>query len=107
MLDAATLTAMLDSFGDPVVFADADHIIRYMNPAGVAKYGEGLVGTNVMACHNEQSQAQMLEIWEAMKQGEQQRLIAQDETRRVYMRAVRDQGGRLLGYYEWYTGPGG
>jgi len=32
-------------------------------------------------------------------------MIAQNEKRRVYMRAVRDRDGRLLGYYEWYTGP--
>ncbi len=105
MLPTDILTAILDSFADPVVFADGDHIIRYVNPAGARKYGEGLVGKSVLACHNAQSRRLMMEIWSAMLEGEQERLIAQDDRRRVYMRAVRDPEGNLLGYYERYTGP--
>jgi PAS domain-containing protein len=97
----------LDSLKDPFLFADTDHIIVYMNKAAAAHYKEGrtLLGTSVLDCHNETSRKLMLEIFAAMQNGEEERLITDDEKHRIYMRAVRDGGGRLLGYYERYEPP--
>ena len=44
----------------------------------------------------------MIEILAAMHAGEQERLITQTDDKRVYMRAVRDPDGEVLGYYERY-----
>ena len=97
----------LDSLKNPYLFADTDHIIIYMNKSATTHYKEGrkLLGTNVLDCHNENSQKIMLEIFAAMKEGEEERLIADDEKRRIFMRAVRDNDGKLLGYYERYEPP--
>lgn len=108
MKDAAALYPFfLDSLKNPFLFADTNHIIVYMNKAAAAHYKEGrkLMGTNVLDCHNEISRKMMLEIFAAMKQGEEERLITDDEKHRIFMRAVRDDRGRLLGYYERYEPP--
>ncbi len=107
MIDVTLMASILDSLKDPLVFADTDHIIRYMNRAAIAHYedGENLIGRSIMDCHNAQSQAMILEILQGMRSGEEERLITDNEEHRIYMRAVRDAGGEILGYYERYEPP--
>jgi PAS domain-containing protein len=107
MIDPATLAAILDSIQDPVLFADVGHTTRYMNRAAIAHYkeGEALLGRSLLDCHNARSQAIMKEVLLALEAGEEERLITDDERRRIYMRAVRSPGGVLLGYYERYAPP--
>jgi PAS domain-containing protein len=104
MVDRATLLAILDSVPDIILVADTNHVTRYMNQAAVAFYqgGADLIGRSLLDCHNEQSQREMIEILAAMHAGEQERLISQTDEKRVYMRAVRDPDGKVLGYYERY-----
>jgi hypothetical protein len=48
----------------------------------------------------------MVEILAAMQQdGLEEQLITDDEEHRIFMRAVRDPQGRVLGYYERYEPP--
>jgi hypothetical protein len=48
----------------------------------------------------------MIEILAAMQeQGLEEQLITDNDEHRIYMRAVRDQDGRVLGYYERYEPP--
>jgi DUF438 domain-containing protein len=107
MVDTSLLVSILDSLKDPILFADTGHVTRYMNKAAIAHYSEGesLIGRSLLDCHNEASQALMKEILAAMHLGEEERLITDDEEHRIYMRAVRDPQGRVLGYYERYTPP--
>jgi PAS domain-containing protein len=107
MVDAALLRAILDSLKDPVLFADTEHQTRFMNQAALQHYDEGeeLMGRSLLDCHNERSQQMIIEILEAMHAGEDERLITDTSEHRIYMRAVRDPDGRLLGYYERYEPP--
>jgi len=107
MIDATLKAAILDSLKDPLLFADTEHITRYMNRAAIAYYSEGesLLGRSLLACHNEQSQQQIIEILAAMQAGEEERLITDNEKYRIYMRAVRGADGQVLGYYERYEPP--
>ena len=102
--DSSVLAALLESLKDPVVFADTDHIIRYMNEAGAAHYKQGrtLLGTSVMDCHNVRSREIIRDVLAALEKGDDERLITDTPERRIYMRAVRDAAGTLLGYYERY-----
>jgi len=104
MIDAAVLTAILDSFDTPVQFVTPDHIIRYMNKAAVAHFqeGEALLGRSLMSCHNDHSQAVIEEVLAALRNGESERLISEKPQERIYMRAVRDPSGEVIGYYERY-----
>lgn len=107
MLDAMLLAAILDSLKDPILFADTDHITRYMNKAAVAFYpeGESQIGRSLLDCHNEQSQEMMIKILAAMHEGEEERLITDDKENRIYMRVVRGADSQVLGYYERYEPP--
>jgi PAS domain-containing protein len=109
MIEATVTAAILDSLKDPILFADTEHVTRYMNRAAMAYYEGGidLLGRSLLDCHNEQSQAMMIEILAAMHEGLDERLITDDEKHRIYMRAVRDADGRVLGYYERYEPPSG
>ena len=104
MLDTAFLAAILDSLRDPILVADPSHVTVYMNRAAMAHYEQGasLIGRSLFECHNAQSQRMMLEIWDAMHQGLEERLITDGEEVRIFMRAVRSPSGELLGYYERY-----
>jgi DUF438 domain-containing protein len=107
MINATLMAAILDSLKDPVLFADTEHITRYMNKAAVAFYTgeENQIGRSLLDCHNEQSQEMMIEILAAMHEGEEERQITDDEENRVYMRVVRGTNGQVLGYYERYEPP--
>ena len=109
MIDSNLIFALLESLKEPVVFADTDHTILYMNKAAIERYsdrgGAGLVGRSLLECHNEQSQQMILEVLTAMKDGEEERLITDNEKQRAYMRAVRSPNGQLLGYYERFEPP--
>jgi len=107
MLDAAFLATLLDSLKDPFLFADTGHVVRYMNKAAVAHYKEGaaLLGRSLLDCHNADSQRRIIEILAAFAAGAEERVITDNEKHRIYMRAVRDGSGRLLGYYERYEPP--
>ena len=102
MTEAALLAQVLDSFTDPVLVADTGHTVVYMNSAAVAHYteGEALMGTSLLDCHNEHSQKVMIEVLAALQAGEEERLVYEGEKERIYMRAVRDEAGEVVAYYE-------
>lgn len=104
MTEPTLLAAILDSLVEPVLLADTDHVIRYMNRSALAYYegGESLSGRSLMDCHNAHSQRKIRETLAELQAGAEERLISANSQRRVYMRAVRDAEGRLLGYYERY-----
>ena len=108
MVDTAFLSVISDSLEAPILVADTEHITRYMNKAAISYYedGEALLGTSLLDCHNEQSQQMMVDILaEMQEEGIEERLITDNEKHRIYMRAVRDPEGRVLGYYERYEPP--
>lgn len=97
----------LDSLKDPFVFVDNEHIIRYINrtAAETFKEGESLIGRSVFQCHNSASSDIIREIFNKMKNGLTEEIVADNEKHRIYMRAVRDRDGQLIGYYERYEPP--
>jgi PAS domain-containing protein len=107
MVDTSFLAAILDSLKDPILVADTEHVTRYMNKAAVAYYeeGESLIGRSLLDCHNQQSQQMMNEVLAEMHAGLDERLITDNAKHRIYMRAVRDGAGQVLGYYERYEPP--
>ncbi|MBD3336433.1 MAG: PAS domain-containing protein [Candidatus Eisenbacteria bacterium] len=107
MVDEKLLHRFLDSLKDPFLFADTSHTIRYMNAAARRHYSEGekLLGRSLLDCHNQESGRLIREILAAMRAGEEERLITDNEKHRIYMRAVREDDGTLLGYYERYEPP--
>lgn len=91
-----------------VVICNPDHEIIYMNPAAVSRYaargGADLLGKSLLLCHGPKSQSRIEEVvsWFAESR-EHNRVYTSynpKENKDVYMVALRDQEGNLIGYYE-------
>ena len=71
--------SVIDADDAPVVICDLEHTIVYMNPTAVKRYekrgGAALVGRSIKGCHN-------------------------GDSKDVYMIALRNDEGELIGYYE-------
>ncbi len=91
-----------------IVMCNLKHEIIYMNPSAKAHYvkwgGEALLGKNLLKCHN-QTSVRMIEkvvAWFA-ESGDHNRIYTsynEKENKDVYMVALRDETGTLIGYYE-------
>ncbi|NIA20255.1 MAG: PAS domain-containing protein [Xanthomonadaceae bacterium] len=106
-VDYFLLQAFLDSLKDPFLFVDTNHIIRYMNKTARNHFKDGanLLNRSLLDCHNEHSRKIIIENLEAFQNGEEERLIHNSEKKRLFMRAVRDGDGQVIGYYERYEPP--
>ena len=108
MTHVELLESILDSLKNPLLFADTDHVVRYMNKAAATHYTDGdkLLGTSLFDCHNKESGEIMVDVLAAFEAGtEEERRITDNEKYRIYMRAVRDGSGKVIGYYERYEPP--
>lgn len=100
--------SVLEQDTAPVVICDTEHIIVYMNPAACEHYrkygGSALVGKNLLACHNERSGEMIKKIlaWfrEDTAHNRVHTFFSEKENKDVYMIALRNDAGKLIGYYE-------
>ncbi len=92
----------------PVVICNMEHEIIYMNPSAAKKYagrgGAGLIGRSLLDCHNEKSGELIRKVAAWFGESEEHNSIYtfynEKENRDVYMIALRDASGALIGYYE-------
>ena len=100
--------SVLDTDRSAIVLCDLEHTIVYMNPAAKERYvkwgGAALVGKSLMDCHNEKSREMIIKVVEWFKASADHNLVYtfynQKENKDVYMLALRDDEGTLIGYYE-------
>lgn len=106
-MDKKFYESLLNSIKDPILVADMKHIVQYMNKAAIEHYEEGksLLSSNLFLCHNEESQKMMIDILADMQNGLDEKMITDNEKHRIYMWAVRDEEGKLIGYFERYEPP--
>lgn len=91
-----------------VVVCSPEHEIIYMNPAAVGRYakrgGAALVGKNLLDCHSGSSREMIQKVVDWFRESSAHNLIYtsynEKENKDVYMAALRDEDGRLIGYYE-------
>lgn len=91
-----------------VVICNPTHEIIYMNPAAIAKYqksdGDKLIGTSLLNCHNDRSCELIKKVIAWFEESIEHNIIYifhnTKENRDVYMVALRDENGTLIGYYE-------
>lgn len=100
--------SVIDQDRCAVVICNLSHEIIYMNPAAVERYaksgGAELVGKSIMVCHNAQSAAMIEKVTDWFSQSAEHNSIYtfrnEKENKDVYMVALRDEDGTLIGYYE-------
>ena len=91
-----------------VVICDLEHTIIYMNPSAEERYakrgGKELVGKSLLDCHNEKSCDMIIKTVDWFRKSRENNLIYtfynEKENKDVYMTALRDDKGELIGYYE-------
>ena len=106
------LKSMLLSLADldpaPLVLCDLEHRIVYMNGAAKESYqkygGEALLGKSLLQCHNEASKANIYRVLNWFRADAAHNRVhtfySTQENTDVYMVALRDESGALIGYYE-------
>lgn len=104
----AYFKAVLEEDLCAVVICNLSHEIVYMNPAAKMRYakrgGEKLVGQNLLDCHNAESQKKIQRTLEwFLEDKNHNRMYTfynEKENKDVYMTALRNEEGVLIGYYE-------
>lgn len=100
--------SVIDQDRCAVVICNLAHEIIYMNPAAAARYanrgGAALVGQSLLDCHNAQSVAVIEKVAAWFAESREHNIIYtyhnEKENKDVYMVALRDADGTLIGYYE-------
>lgn len=91
-----------------VVICNTEHEIIYMNPAAITRYakwgGGELIGKSLLNCHNEESRKLIKKVLMWFEESREHNIIYtfrnEKENKDVYMVALRDEDGKLIGYYE-------
>ncbi len=96
--------SVLEQDRAPIVICNLEHTIVYMNPVAVEMYHKDLTGQNLKNCHNEKSNELIDKIVLWFKESADNNMIYTynnpKENKDVYMVALRDENGKLIGYYE-------
>lgn len=100
--------SLIDEDKCAVVICDINHKIIYMNPVACERYskrgGAALVGKSLLDCHNSKSNEMIIKVIEWFKSSKSNNRIYtyynEKENKDVYMIALRDEQGELIGYYE-------
>ena len=100
--------SVLEADRAAVVICDLEHTIIYMNPVAIERYakwgGKDLMGKSLLNCHNEKSREMILKVLEWFKASKDNNIVYtffnQKENKDVYMVALRNEEGDLIGYYE-------
>ena len=98
--------SVVEQDGAPIVICNLEHTIIYMNPAAKERYkkhGE-LIGTSLLNCHNAESNEKIRRVLEWFTADKSHNKVYtfcnEKENKDVYMIALRDDNGELIGYYE-------
>ena len=102
------LKSIVDTDRCAVVICNLEHTIVYMNPAAVARYakrgGSNLLGKSLLECHNADSCENIRKVVQWFQMDAGHNIIYtyhnEKENKDVYMVALREETGRLIGYYE-------
>ncbi|MDD6024266.1 MAG: PAS domain-containing protein [Oscillospiraceae bacterium] len=105
---AVFFKSVIDQDRAPVVLCDLAHTIVYMNPAATTRYagrgGADLIGRNLKDCHSPQSNQRIDSAVDWFRADKSHNLVfayrMEKENSDVYMVALRDTDGTLIGYYE-------
>lgn len=96
--------SIIDQDCAPIVVCDVESVIVYMNPSAVKRYRQDLTGSNLKDCHNAKSNEMIDKVLAWFRESRNHNLIYtfhnEKENKDVYMVALRDETGNLIGYYE-------
>lgn len=97
--------SVLEQDRAPIVLCDLEHTVIYMNRAAAKRYGGyGLMGKSLMSCHSAGTRRIIQRVVDWFAESPENNIIYESrndrENKDVYMVALRDGEGTLIGYYE-------
>ena len=107
-INEEVLAAILDAYAYEIVFADRNHIVRYMNAVAKRRYtGRVNIGASLFNCHNENSRIKIEAFLERADEGENEmyELYNSKTGEREFFVPVRNKDGHVIGYFERHEKP--
>ena len=100
--------SVLEADRAAVVICDLEHTIIYMNPVAIERYakwgGKELMGKSLLDCHNEKSREMINKVLDWFRRSKDNNIVYTffnaKENKDVYMVALRNDEGDLIGNYE-------
>ncbi|MGN0448232.1 MAG: PAS domain-containing protein [Acutalibacteraceae bacterium] len=96
--------SIIDADTASVVICDLEHTVVYMNPASVRRYRGDITGKSIKSCHNDKSNEKIDRVVAWFSESKENNIVYtyhnDKENKDVYMVALRDDEGELIGYYE-------
>lgn len=96
--------SILEQDRAPVVVCDMQSTVVYMNPAAISHYKRDITGKNVKDCHPSEANEKIDRVLEWFSKSRDNNIVYtyrnDKENKDVYMVALRDDNGTLIGYYE-------
>ena len=96
--------SILEQDPAPVVVCDLNDIVVYMNPVAIERYHKDLTGSSVKDCHPPKANEMIDKVVAWFRESVDHNIIYtfrnENENKDVYMVALRDDDGTLIGYYE-------
>ena len=96
--------SIVDRDDTAIVVCDMNSTIVYMNPSAIKRYHRDLTGKSLKDCHNAKSNEMIEKVLAWFRESKDNNIIYtyynEKENKDVYMVALRDGDGSLIGYYE-------
>jgi PAS domain-containing protein len=96
--------SILEQDRAPIVVCDMRSVVVYMNPAALARYKRDLTGKSIKLCHPAAANERIDRVLAWFLASRDNNLVYtfrnEEENKDVYMVALRDGDGTLIGYYE-------
>ncbi len=98
------IKSVLDQDIAPVVICDINDVIVYMNLSAISRYHKDLTGSSIKDCHPPKACEMIDRVTEWFGKSKENNIMYtyrnDTENKDVYMVALRDEDGALIGYYE-------
>ena len=96
--------SILEQDRAPIVVCDMESTVVYMNPSAIARYKRDLTGKSIKICHPAAANEKIEQVLSWFRQSRGNNIVYtfrnDEENKDVYMVALRDGDGKLIGYYE-------
>ena len=96
--------SILEQDSAPIVVCDMQSTVVYMNPSAIARYKRDLTGKNLKSCHPADANEKIDLVLAWFEKSRENNIVYtyrnDRENKDVYMVALRDASGALIGYYE-------
>ena len=96
--------SILEQDRAPIVVCNMESTVVYMNPSAIARYKRDLTGKSIKLCHPAAANEKIDQVLAWFKHSRHNNIVYtfrnDEENKDVYMVALRDGDGALIGYYE-------